>query len=73
LIHTTTLYTSPEISHAEEQMGQFLLASSNTEYTSSAGAMEKTGKLLCSMSAKRLIISKYNMKIFVNPLILEYR
>ncbi|XP_065916821.1 islet cell autoantigen 1-like protein isoform X2 [Dysidea avara] len=45
-----------EISHVEEQMGHFLLASSNTEYTSSSGAMEKTGKLMCSMSTKRIQI-----------------
>ena len=43
-----------EISLAEKQLGNFLTTSSIDEHTSSANTMEKSGKLLSSLSTKRL-------------------
>ena len=46
-----------EISLAEGQMGKYLMISSINECTSSASTMEKTGKLLSSLSNKRFKIT----------------
>lgn len=47
-----------EISLAESQIGNFLMISSINEHTSSASTMEKTGKLLSSLSNKRFSTSR---------------
>ena len=58
------------MSLAEGQMGNFLTISGINEHTSSASAMEKTGKLLSSLSYKRFKHFKITDKIYIYYVIL---